>query len=115
MEGTEMPILVSNFPQGGSFTDYYFSLELTEWVKFSLEDSIDSAKYKYEKSIPSQRKVSNFLIPTAEMLRQSFVLECLITSSVSTLVAGPQFCGKSTLIKTMLNETIFEFDKKVMV
>jgi hypothetical protein len=36
----EKPLLISNFPEGGSFFDYYFNLDTSEWEKFNVESAI---------------------------------------------------------------------------
>jgi hypothetical protein len=36
----EKPMLISSFPEGGSFYEYYFTLDFSEWVKFDLEGAL---------------------------------------------------------------------------
>jgi hypothetical protein len=50
----EKPMLISSFPENGSFYDYYFTLDFSEWVKFNLDDAISDEVHHFQGFIPSQ-------------------------------------------------------------
>jgi len=47
-------MLISNFPEGGSFFDYFFNLDASEWVKFNVNDNIAAERETFLHSVPSQ-------------------------------------------------------------
>lgn len=49
----EKPMLISAFPEGGSFYDYYFTLDFSEWVKFDLEDALADEGSHFDSFVPS--------------------------------------------------------------
>lgn len=113
-EADERPMLISNFPEQQSFFDYYFDLDYSQWAKFSLEKEMENCNHIFSTMIPSQKKVENIFVPNQANIRHSFVLECLVTKQISTLVIGPGCSGRSALLRNLLFDYVFEFSKQVM-
>ena len=53
----EKPMLISDYPEEGSFYDCYFNLESSGWTKFSLDLEMNDAKIAYSGRVPSQKKI----------------------------------------------------------
>jgi len=104
-------MLISNFPEKGSFYDYYFCLDKSDWKKFDVEHEIFESKQNYDSFILSQKKISNLHVPTPDSIRYLYVLECLVTKQTSALVLGSTCSGRSTLMRELLFETVFDFTK----
>jgi excinuclease UvrABC ATPase subunit len=47
-------------------------------------------------------------------MKYSFLLECLVTTQVSTIVIGPAGSGRSTLMKETLFNHVFNFTKQLI-
>lgn len=108
------PLLISNFPREASFFDFFFDLDANDWVRFDVARDLERATSIYQGLIPSQRRVENLYVPTAENIRYGFVLECLLTRQASTLVIGPATSGRSALMRNLLFDNMFDFAKKLM-
>ena len=44
----EKPMLISDYPEGKSFYDFFFNLESNGWTKFRLENEINDATIGYQ-------------------------------------------------------------------
>ena len=53
----EKPMLVSDYPEEGSFYDCYFNLDTSGWTKFSLDMAINDAQLSFGEQLVSQRKL----------------------------------------------------------
>mmetsp|Transcript_42647 Transcript_42647/g.65399 ORF Transcript_42647/g.65399 Transcript_42647/m.65399 type:complete len:169 (-) Transcript_42647:6885-7391(-) len=107
-------MLISNFPDKGSIYDFYFCLDKSDWKKFDVEHEVFDAKANYDSLLFSQKKISNFYVPTDDSIRYSYVLECLMTKQTSTLLIGSNCSGRSMLMRTLLFETAFDFTKQLV-
>ena len=107
----EKPMLISEFPENASFFDYFFNLDSSQWNAFSLELALSEATIDYGTKVPSQKRAQNFYVPSRESIRYQYVLECLVTNQVSTLVVGPACSGRSALVKNTLFSQVFAFTK----
>lgn len=110
----EKPMLISDYPEDASFFDCYFNLESSGWTKFSLEMEMNDAQIAFGNSVPSQKKVQNFFVPSAASVRYSYLLECLVTSQVSTLVVGPAGSGRSALLRETLFNHVFNYTQRLI-
>jgi hypothetical protein len=43
-DSPEKPMLISNYPVGASFYDYYFDLDACDWKRFDLEEETEAAR-----------------------------------------------------------------------
>ena len=110
----ERPMLISDYPEDASFYDYYFNLDSSGWTKFSLEVELNDAQIAFSNVVPSQKKIQNFYVPSADSVRYSYLLECLVTSQVSTLVVGPAGSGRSALLRETLFGQVFNYTKQLI-
>lgn len=106
-------MLISNFPEGASFFDYYFDLDANDWRKFNLQVEVENARSIYNRMIPSQKRIENLFVPSVDNIRHSHVLECLVTRQASSLVIGPGCSGRSALLRHLLFDSVHEFSKKL--
>jgi hypothetical protein len=49
----EKPMLISAYPEGASFYDYYFTLDFSEWVRFDLAGALGDEASHFESFVPS--------------------------------------------------------------
>jgi len=110
---SETPMLISNFPEGQSFYDYFFCLDTSEWKKFDVQGEMDSSRNLYNMSIPSQKKIENLFVPSIDNIRHAYILECLVTRQQSAIVIGPGCSGRSALVRNLLFDAVNEFSKKL--
>ena len=110
----EKPMLVSDYPEGVSFFDCWFNLETSGWTPFSLEQAANEAQIDYTNRMSSQKKLQHFYVPSHDSVRYSYLLECLITKQVSTIVVGPACSGRSALLRDMLFTQVFAFTKQLV-
>ena len=110
----DAPMFISNFPETGSFQEYYFDLDESEWVKFDLNSEIKNSLQRFRKLVPSQQRIENLFVPSHSNIIHSYILECLLTNQTSTLVIGPGCSGRSALLRNLLFDAAFEFSKNLM-
>ena len=58
--------------------------------------------------------MQNFFVPSADSIRYSYLLECLVTAQVPTLVVGPATSGRSSLLRETLFSHVFQFTKHLV-
>jgi hypothetical protein len=107
-------MLISDYPEDASFFDFYFNLESSGWTKFSLEMEMNDAQIAFSSAVPSQKKIQNFYVPSADSVRYSYILECLVTSQVSTIVVGPAGSGRSSLLRETLFSHVFNYTQRLI-
>ncbi|KAK8388715.1 hypothetical protein O3P69_020603 [Scylla paramamosain] len=83
-------------PESGLVYDFIYEKEMQRWV--SWHDTINQDHL----TIPSDAKVSQLLIPTAETARQDFFLRSCIDHDVPMLLIGPTGTGKTALTNATL-------------
>lgn len=110
----EKPLLISEFPPNASFYDHFFNLDSSQWNAFSLELALTEAQIDFGARASSQKRAQNFYVPSRDSLRYQYVLECLITNQVSTVVVGPACSGRSALLKNTLFGVVFDFTKQLV-
>lgn len=53
-------------------------------------------------------------MPSEEIVKYSYILECLLTRQMSVLVIGPSTSGRSALMRNLLFDGIYDFSKKLI-
>lgn len=87
------------FGNKGTIFDYFIDIEAKkpeEWTKLAnpaIVESIDTAK-----------PIQNYTIPTADTISAQWIMRKFIQVNVSPLLVGNAGCGKTQIIKGLLNE-----------
>jgi dynein heavy chain len=87
------------FPNKGTVFDYYFDNEnskMEDWNKLrndSIEASIDTAK-----------PITNYTVPTADTIASQYLMKKFLKINVPPMLVGSAGCGKTQIIKGLLNE-----------
>jgi dynein heavy chain len=87
------------FPTKGTVFDYYVDIEnskLEDWNKLR-NDSIES-------SIDTSKAITNYTIPTADTIAAQFIMKRFIKIGTPPMLVGAAGCGKTQIIKGLLNE-----------
>ncbi|XP_050716714.1 dynein axonemal heavy chain 3-like isoform X3 [Eriocheir sinensis] len=85
-------------PESGLMYDFMYEKERQRWV--SWHDSINQNDFV----IPTDAKVSQLLIPTAETARQDYFLRNCLYHDVPMLLLGPSGTGKTAVTNSTLND-----------
>lgn len=87
------------FPSKGTVFDYFFDNEnskMEDWNKLR-NDSIES-------SIDTSKAITNYTIPTADTIASQYIMRKFIKIGVPPMLVGSAGCGKTQIIKGLLNE-----------
>jgi len=87
------------FAAKGTVFDYYVDIEntrLEEWQKLNTKD-VDSL-------IDTSKAISSFTVPTVDTISAQFLMKKYISVNYSPLLVGNAGCGKTQIIKGLLNE-----------
>jgi dynein heavy chain len=90
---------VIKFPGKGTVFDYYVDIEnskLDDWNKMSTSDIISS--------IDTSKSISSYTIPTVDTISASYLMRQFIQINHSPILVGLAGCGKTQIIKGLLNE-----------
>jgi hypothetical protein len=49
----EKPMLISEFPEKGSFFDYFYNVDSSSWNAFSVELALGEAQVDFSEKVPS--------------------------------------------------------------
>ena len=98
--------------QQHSLFDYYFNMDLTSWQRFSVEKELSNAVVAFHHLPNSLKRVHNLFVPTLESAKYSYLYECLIVNSESSLLIGPASSGKSELVRHVLLDQVFAYSDK---
>ena len=110
----DKPMLISDFPENQSFYDYFFNLDSSKWNPFSLEMALNEAQIDYASWVPSEKKIQNVFVPSTDTIRYAYILESLITNQTSALVVGPACSGRSSLVRSLLFRSVFDFTRQLI-
>jgi len=90
---------VIKFPGKGTVFDYYVDIEnskLDDWNKMSTSDIISS--------IDTSKSISSYTIPTVDTISASYLMRQFIQINHCPILVGLAGCGKTQIIKGLLNE-----------
>jgi len=88
------PKITTPIPEKGTCYDFFFDTNLRKWVPW-LETV---PQY----SVPANAQFQNIIVPTADTVRYSCLLEILLTHNHHVLLVGPTGTGKSVLAQEKL-------------
>jgi dynein heavy chain len=80
-----------NLPTTGSFYDYKYVIETDEWLRWN--DTVDPYVYNPKATF------AELIIPTADSVCYTYLLDCLIRNKTHVLMAGPTGTGKTVNIQ----------------
>ena len=87
------------FPTKGSVFDYYVDLEnstFAEWSNLANDD--------FKDQIDTSRAISNYTVPTVDTIGVQFLMRKLIKVQHSPMLVGSTGCGKTQIIKGLLDQ-----------
>lgn len=87
------------FPSKGTVFDYYFDNEnskMEDWNKLR-NDSIEA-------SIDTSKPITNYTVPTADTIASQYLMKKFLKINVPPMLVGSAGCGKTQIIKGLLNE-----------
>jgi dynein heavy chain len=90
---------VIKFPAKGTVFDYYVDVEnskLDDWSKMTAVDIIST--------IDTSRAIPSYTIPTVDTISASFLMRQFVMVNHSPILVGLAGCGKTQIIKGLLNE-----------
>jgi dynein heavy chain len=89
------------FSNKGTVFDYYVDIEnskLEDWSKMSGPDIIST--------IDTSKSIPSYTIPTVDTISAQFLLRQFIQINHCTILVGAAGCGKTQIIKGLLNELV---------
>jgi dynein heavy chain len=92
---------IVRFPGKGTVFDYYVDIEnstLEDWGKMSTSDIIST--------IDTSKSIPSYTIPTVNTISFSFLMKQMIQINRCPQLVGLAGCGKTQIIKGLLNELI---------
>lgn len=90
---------ICKFPAKGTVFDYYIDYEANkpeEWIKMQTKDITDS--------LDTSKPIQNFTIPTTDTISTQYLMKKFITVNISPMLVGNAGCGKTQIIKGLLND-----------
>jgi len=90
---------VIKFPGKGTVFDYFVDTEnskLEGWEKMTTTDIIST--------IDTSKSIANYTIPTVDTISASFLMKQFIQINHCPLLVGQAGCGKTQIIKGLINE-----------
>ena len=90
---------ICKFPAKGTVFDYYIDYEANkpeEWIKMQTKDITDS--------LDTSKPIQNFTIPTTDTISTQYLMKKFITANISPMLVGNAGCGKTQIIKGLLND-----------
>jgi len=85
------------FPAKGTVFDYFVEqTRLVEWDTLKTKD--------VENSIDTSKAISNYTVPTVDTISAQYLMRLFIGVGHSPLLVGKAGCGKTQIIKGLLNE-----------
>jgi len=87
------------FPSAKTVFDYYVDFENTkfeEWNKLSTQD--------YSSVVDTSKPISSFTVPTVDTIATQQIMDYFIKVGHSPLLIGSAGCGKTQIIKGLLND-----------
>ena len=99
---------VIKFPGKGTVFDYYVDTEnskLEGWEKMTTSDIIST--------IDTSKSIANYTIPTVDTISASFLMKQFIQINHCPLLVGQAGCGKTQIIKGLINELTSKGDEYI--
>lgn len=96
---------VIKFPGKGTVFDYYVDIEntkLEEWNKMSNSDVVST--------IDTSKSIQNYTVPTVDTISAQYVMKQFIQINHCPILVGLAGCGKTQIIKGLLNELVGQSD-----
>jgi len=87
------------FPTQNTVFDYYVDFEANKFEQWSKMEVGN-----IEKEIDTSKSISNFTVPTPDTIAAQYLMERFIKVNHSPLLVGIAGCGKTQIIKGMLNQ-----------
>lgn len=90
---------IVKFPAKGTVFDYYIDYEANkpeEWVKMQTKDISDQ--------IDTSKPIQNTTVPTTDTISTQYIMKKFINVNISPMLCGAAGCGKTQIIKGLLNE-----------
>jgi dynein heavy chain len=87
------------FPTKGTVFDYFVDIEnskLEDWNKMSTSDIVSS--------IDTSKSISSYTIPTVDIISASYLMRQFVQINHCPILVGLAGCGKTQIIKGLLNE-----------
>jgi dynein heavy chain len=87
------------FNNKGTIFDYYIDIEknsMEEWAKLNTQDIAGQ--------IDTSKSISSFTVPTSDTISAQFLMKKYISVNHSPLLVGSAGCGKTQIIKGLLND-----------
>jgi len=87
------------FPAKGMVFDYFIDLEQNkpeEWIKMQTKDITES--------LDTSKPIQNYTIPTTDTISTQFLMKKFIHVNISPMLVGSAGCGKTQIIKGLLND-----------
>jgi len=100
---------IIKFPGKGTVFDYYVDLEsnkLEDWSKMSGADM--------SSIIDTSKSIANYTIPTVDTLSAQFLMTQFIQINHCPILVGLAGCGKTQIIKGLLNDLVDKGDDYLM-
>jgi len=97
---------IVRFPGKGTVFDYYVDIETTtleDWSKMSSSDIIST--------IDTSKSIPSYTIPTVNTISASFLMKQFIQINWCPQLVGLAGCGKTQIIKGLLNELVGASDE----
>jgi MoxR-like ATPase len=79
--------------------DYFIDLEQNkpeEWIKMQTKDITES--------LDTSKPIQNYTIPTTDTISTQFLMKKFIHVNISPMLVGSAGCGKTQIIKGLLND-----------
>jgi len=92
---------VIKFPSKGTVFDYFVDVEnskLEDWSKMSGPDIVST--------IDTSKSIPSYTIPTVDTISAQFLLRQFININHCTILVGLAGCGKTQIIKGLLNDLV---------
>ena len=99
---------VIKFPGKGTVFDYYVDIEnskLEDWSKMSTSDVVST--------LDTSKSISSYTIPTVNTISASFLMRQFIEINHSPILVGLAGCGKTQIIKGLLNDLVGKSDEYI--
>jgi len=90
---------IIKFPAKGTVFDYYVDIESSQ-----LKDWFNLRNEGIEKSIDTSKSITHYTIPTNDTIASQFLMRRFIHQGVAPMLVGNAGCGKTQIIKGLLNE-----------
>ena len=93
------------FPSKGSVFDYYVDLENSAFAEWS-----QLADDNFKDQIDTSKSISNYTVPTPDTIGVQFIMKRLLKVQHSPMLIGQSGCGKTQIIKGLLDSLVAHGD-----